>query len=638
VPEGKLDTNSPQGENGTQGKNDAKGSNDEKLAKSTKNPDADPNGVAKNDLNKKSDGASSSSPQQQGDNNKNGTQQGKSNGGNNSQPSAQEDSPQKKNDSSEKNQSSKQSNADYMDEDKRSARKRLAQQKNEDAGKDDRGINERLQDKQTEQTGVNNLDAMGGAADKALAPVGKAANAAGVDTGGMENAGSELTGAVNRLANTTERQITKFAKFALKVPIAAGAMSIVLPIAMVLGFSALGTAVATTSSTSYAQTADDSCSADTQSNIAVAAATGGDSTAAGDGFSWAQLNDQQKQNATYMAKAVADRNLPNQALVIALSTAMQESGLIVVMHGDAAGPDSIGLFQQRDSWGTQAQRTDPYQSTGLFLDRLVKVPNWQTIPVTVAAQAVQISALPDAYAKHEADARNDSTNIFSNANPFATILAGGSLAAGSGTETATGTDSSCNTSSGLSPVAPGTWLNPYCAKYKMIVSNYFGPRPAVGGTSHTTASFHTGIDMFAGGGGSNPAVCASASGTVISVYSNAACGNTFVIKSDDNIYYGYCHMEKTADLTVGEKVTAGQPIGFEGSTGNSSGQHVHFQISLNPNIFADTANPMCLFKTQPDFVKQMDFTTYAPAKYNDTFDYMCEKRSDLGAWDQTNWN
>lgn len=122
--------------------------------------------------------------------------------------------------------------------------------------------------------------------------------------------------------------------------------------------------------------------------------------------------DQQK-NAQAIINAVAARNLPERAAIVSLATAMQESSLVNVNYGDdlqgVRNPDgslttSRGLFQQQDPWGPLAVRMDPAGATGLFLDRLVKVPNWQTIPVTQAAQAVQRSGLPDAYAQWETKA------------------------------------------------------------------------------------------------------------------------------------------------------------------------------------------------------------------------------------------
>src|SRR6478735_3834070 len=79
---------------------------------------------------------------------------------------------------------------------------------------------------------------------------------------------------------------------------------------------------------------------------------------------------------------------------------MQESTLRNINYGDR---DSLGLFQQRPSqgWGSPSQVTDPVYSTRIFLDRLLAIPGWQSLPVTVAAQTVQRSAFPNAYAKWE---------------------------------------------------------------------------------------------------------------------------------------------------------------------------------------------------------------------------------------------
>ena len=118
----------------------------------------------------------------------------------------------------------------------------------------------------------------------------------------------------------------------------------------------------------------------------------------------------QQQNAQLIINAVAKRSLPKRAAIISLATAMQESSLVNVNYGDdihgVRNPDgtlttSRGLFQQQNSWGPLSVRMDPMGATGLFLDRLVHVPNWDTIPLTDAAQAVQRSGLPDAYAKWE---------------------------------------------------------------------------------------------------------------------------------------------------------------------------------------------------------------------------------------------
>ncbi len=125
--------------------------------------------------------------------------------------------------------------------------------------------------------------------------------------------------------------------------------------------------------------------------------------AALDGTSW-YLDPDQADNAALLAATALRRGLPARAVTIALATALQESKLRNIDHGDR---DSVGIFQQRPSqgWGTVEQMMDPVYATNAFYDALVKVPGYQDLPVTEAAQAVQRSAFPDAYAQHEARAR-----------------------------------------------------------------------------------------------------------------------------------------------------------------------------------------------------------------------------------------
>jgi len=122
-----------------------------------------------------------------------------------------------------------------------------------------------------------------------------------------------------------------------------------------------------------------------------------------DGTSWA-LSSGQAENAALIAGMGVHRELPARAVTIALATAMQESKLLNVEHGDR---DSLGLFQQRPSqgWGTPEQVQDPVYATGTFYDHLVQVPGYRDLPITEAAQAVQRSGFPDAYAQHEGTSR-----------------------------------------------------------------------------------------------------------------------------------------------------------------------------------------------------------------------------------------
>lgn len=116
-----------------------------------------------------------------------------------------------------------------------------------------------------------------------------------------------------------------------------------------------------------------------------------------------EFTPEQAVNAATITAVGTGRGLPERAVAIALATALQESGLRNIQHGDR---DSLGLFQQRPSqgWGSPREILDPTYAAGEFYKHLVKVRGYQDLPLTVAAQRVQRSGYPQAYAKHEPDA------------------------------------------------------------------------------------------------------------------------------------------------------------------------------------------------------------------------------------------
>lgn len=116
----------------------------------------------------------------------------------------------------------------------------------------------------------------------------------------------------------------------------------------------------------------------------------------GGGGSTGSLTAEETQNAKTIIGVTKGMNLGTNAQVIAIATAVVESGLINLPGGDR---DSAGLFQQRPSqgWGTYQEVTDPVYATTKFLAALTSIPNWQSIPPGTAAQEVQKSAYPDRY-------------------------------------------------------------------------------------------------------------------------------------------------------------------------------------------------------------------------------------------------
>jgi cell wall-associated NlpC family hydrolase len=112
---------------------------------------------------------------------------------------------------------------------------------------------------------------------------------------------------------------------------------------------------------------------------------------------------EQMTNANTIVSVTLNRRLPERAAVIAVTAALVESGLRNVAAGDR---DSLGLFQERPSqgWGPPEDILNPAYATGKFLDHLVAVPNWSSLPAGVAEQAVERSAYPDRYAPEESTA------------------------------------------------------------------------------------------------------------------------------------------------------------------------------------------------------------------------------------------
>lgn len=151
----------------------------------------------------------------------------------------------------------------------------------------------------------------------------------------------------------------------------------------------------------------------------------------------ADLTDEQTANARVILAVGQQRAIPARGLLIALMTAAQESGLRNLDHGDR---DSLGLFQQRPSqgWGTPEQVRDPAFAAAAFYGGpgsptgnpgLLNLAGWQTMPLAAAAQAVQRSAYPDAYARWETPAGTWLTQLLPHGS--ADQVGGGCVAGGS---------------------------------------------------------------------------------------------------------------------------------------------------------------------------------------------------------------
>ncbi len=280
------------------------------------------------------------------------------------------------------------------------------------------------------------------------------------------------------------------------------------------------------------------------------------------------LDSEQMRNAAIIVQVGQRMPMPPRAWVIAVGTALQESHLR--NHGYLGARndhDSLGLFQQRPSqgWGTPQQVMDPAYAARKFYERLRKVRGWETMRLTDAAQAVQRSAFPDAYQKWESLA----------AETVNAITGGAARAVG----VSNINDLEC---AGYGEVSAAGWTVPASGG---IVSRFRPPqRPN-----------HDGIDIGAARG---TPVRAASSGIVITAMCNASTGNCDVdgspsvegcgwyveILHADEVITRYCHMGSRPAVTVGQMVQVGQALGQVGSSGNSSGPHLHFEVHLNREL------------------------------------------------------
>ncbi|MEV6600503.1 M23 family metallopeptidase [Actinoplanes sp. NPDC051346] len=299
----------------------------------------------------------------------------------------------------------------------------------------------------------------------------------------------------------------------------------------------------------------------------------------------------QMKNAAIIINVGANLKMPPRAWVIAVATAMQESSLTNLGHlGKENDHDSLGLFQQRPTsgWGTPAQVRDPTYAATKFYNKLKTIDGWETMPLTRAAQRVQISGYPDAYAKHELVA----TQIVN-------LLADGAA-------NAVGNSLSMVCASAEDIAASG-WTNPFAVKVK----NQY--RWSVGSGFRTQdRPDHQGVDLIAG---LRTPVRSVSSGVVSRVMCDetfsgvkdcdragwpgkGGCGWLVEIRHAGNIMTRYCHLVERPNLKVGQRVAAGQVIALCGTSGNSSGPHLHFEVHLNNDTSSASAVDPIQFMAQ----------------------------------------
>lgn len=300
---------------------------------------------------------------------------------------------------------------------------------------------------------------------------------------------------------------------------------------------------------------------------------GGDGTSSGIGSGGVVLTTEQTGNAAVIigiAKTIwaSDEASQKQAAIVGIATAEQESGIRNLTHGDR---DSLGMFQQRASWGSAAQREDPNYSSAKFLTRLETVAGWQQMPVAVAAQTVQVSAFPDAYAKWEGLARATVATLW-DSSPALPLP---STVTDPGQATSGGVPAN-NVCIGGGLIVSGDAVNPLGTQ-KYTIANGFGPRAA---PTEGASTFHEGDDMAASCG---TPIYAAMAGTVVHAGIYGTGGNVVILDNGSGVQTYYMHQPDVNGIVVhvGDTVKVGQLIGHIGSTGVSTGCHLHFGVTVN---------------------------------------------------------
>lgn len=251
-------------------------------------------------------------------------------------------------------------------------------------------------------------------------------------------------------------------------------------------------------------------------------------------------------NAVSIIQAGADAGLNSRDVTIGLMVAMGESSLENLDHGDAAGPDSRGLFQQRDLYGPESDRMDPYKAATMFFNELVTIDGRETMEPTLVANAVQGNADPYHYEKHWEPAKEMYAALSGEAKPQACGSATGVVAGGWAAP-----------STGAITEPFGMRMHPLSGEWKM----------------------HYGVDLNAG---CNEPIFAVHDGVVTRADFDDYGNGIIDVDHGGGIVSAYWHEEDpTALVSVGTKVTAGQQIGYEGTSGQSTGCHLHFEIRID---------------------------------------------------------
>ncbi|MEJ5869384.1 M23 family metallopeptidase [Pseudokineococcus sp. 5B2Z-1] len=367
---------------------------------------------------------------------------------------------------------------------------------------------------------------------------------------------------------------------------AGGAVALVAVPVMLLGGCMTGTLVIGGAVSAYEQSQQTRCGGSSPGGVVDVGNLPGGSVA---GYSGEQL-----ANATQIMNAGAALGLTVRDQTIGVMTAMGESSLRVLDYGDSAGPDSRGLFQQRDNgaWGSYADRMDPYRSATSFFRVLAGVQGRDQMQPTRVANRVQRNADPNHYTRWwdpavaVVDALTLSgalTSAGAPATPPPAVVPAATPAvspsavpgAGAGAQAPAvpTTRALCGQDGAAVPVGEGGWAQPAAGPYTSGYGMRFHP-------IRRQMRLHGGIDLAPG---CDSPINAATSGVVArSGPTGDSYGTLIVLDHAGGVSTYYAHMYADDLLVdVGQQVTAGQQIARVGSSGGSTGCHLHFEVRVN---------------------------------------------------------
>jgi murein DD-endopeptidase MepM/ murein hydrolase activator NlpD len=322
------------------------------------------------------------------------------------------------------------------------------------------------------------------------------------------------------------------------------------------------------------------------------------------------LGANQLQNARQIVATARSINIPDPGLTVMMITVLQESKLQMYANDSVPGSldyphdvvgsdlDSVGLFQQRPGWGTVQERMDVTYSTEAFFGGptgpnggtpagLLDIEGWETMAPGAAAQAVQVSAFPDAYDQWIPAAQQ--------------LLQSLGVADGFG---------NCLTGI-VSGTVSGTVVMPLTTPF--VMTSDFGPRssPTAG-----ASSWHPAVDLQNLPNPCGQSVFAMMEGTV-----TESSRLYLSIQHPDGFVISYLHTSKGKRIVdVGDVVTPGQLIALVGNEAPSTGCHLDVRVNIEDNTNPQIAALPRDAVNAPGWVNPEDFfalygLTLCPAEW-----------------------